>query len=84
MCALQVLDIGRSNSLWRLPSALLSLPQLRRLLLSNKAVGQGLLERLELRSPNPVDVECDNYDSDSDYYGWGAEEDTGDLDADAY
>lgn len=77
-----MLDIGRCSSLWRLPSALLSLPQLRRVVLSNKAVGQNLLERLELRSPNPVDVECDNYDSDSAYDAWG-EEDQGDSDAEA-
>lgn len=68
MSVLQVLDIGRSSSLWRLPPALISLPQLRRLLLSTKAVGQDVVERLELRAPNPVDVECDGYDGYSDDY----------------
>jgi hypothetical protein len=64
----QVLDIGRTTSLWRLPPALLHLPQLRRLLLSTRAVGQDIVERLELRDPNPVDVECDGYDGYSDDY----------------
>jgi hypothetical protein len=56
---LKVLDIGRCMTLWQLPSALLSLSQLRRLVLATKAVGQYIVERLELRSVNPVDVEFD-------------------------
>lgn len=61
ICAvwLQVLDIGRCMTLWQLPAALLSLSQLRRLVLATKAVGQYIVERLELRSANPVDVEFD-------------------------
>jgi hypothetical protein len=49
-------------TLWQLPSALLSLSQLRRLVLATKAVGQDIVERLELRSVNPVNVEFDTDD----------------------
>lgn len=50
--------------LLRLPAALLSLRQLRRLVLATKATDQGLVERLELRSPNPVDVEFDGHEEE--------------------
>lgn len=50
--------------LLRLPAALLSLRQLRRLVLATKAIDQGLVERLELRSPNPVDVEFDGHEEE--------------------
>jgi hypothetical protein len=59
-----VLDIGRCYMLLRMPVALLSLRQLRRLVLATKAIDQGLVERLELRSPYPVDVEFDGHEEE--------------------
>jgi hypothetical protein len=74
---LQVLDIGRCMTLWQLPSALLSLSQLRRLVLATKAVGQYIVERLELRSSSPVDVE---FDAGQEEYSDGEFPDTDDWD----
>lgn len=74
-----MLDIGHCHSLWRLPAALLSLRQLRRLVLATKAIGQGVVERLELRSSNPVDVEFDSEeDPDAD---WDSSDISGSEDA---
>lgn len=36
----QVLDVGRCSSLWRLPSSLLRLSQLERLVVPSKAIAQ--------------------------------------------
>lgn len=72
MLLAQVLDIGRCRSLWRLPGTLLALPELRRLVLATKAVGQHVVEQLELRSPNPVDVE---FEGDAQEDDWDMESD---------
>lgn len=66
---LQVLDLGSCGSLWRLPASLLDLSALTRLVLTSKAVGQDIVERLELRSLNPVEVEFAGDDDWDDHRG---------------
>lgn len=68
-----MLDIGHCRSLWQLPPALLSLSQLTHLTLATKAVGQNIIERLELRDPNPVHMVYDLDDDEDQYDGWGDE-----------
>lgn len=59
---LQELDLG-CRTLWRLPQALLGLTALRRLVLWTMAVGQDVAEQLQLRSPNPVEIDfCEEPD----------------------
>lgn len=65
----QVLDLGSCGSLWRLPASLLDLSALTRLVLTSKAVGQDIVERLELRSLNPVEVEFAGDDDWDDHRG---------------
>lgn len=67
----QVLDLGSCRSLWRLPASLLDLSELTRLVLTSKAVAQDIVERLELRPLNPVEVEFaadDDWDGLQDLY----------------
>lgn len=64
--SVQVLDIGACCSLWSLPRSLLLLAALEQLIVPSKAIGQHVLEQLELRGSNPVEVLIDPADSEDD------------------
>jgi Leucine-rich repeat (LRR) protein len=63
LSATQVLDVGSCPTLWQLPTTLLSLSQLTRLVVVSKRIGQYVIEQLEMR-PTPVEVE---FEGDSDF-----------------
>ncbi|WIA13398.1 hypothetical protein OEZ85_006978 [Tetradesmus obliquus] len=67
--AMRVLDVGRCSSLWRLPSSLLRLSLLQRLVVPSKAIAQHVCEQLECRA-QPVQVDMEPGDDCSDGDDW--------------
>lgn len=51
-----MLDVGACCSLWSLPRSLLQMSTLAQLTVPSKAIGQHIIEQLELRGSNPVEV----------------------------
>ncbi|WIA33543.1 hypothetical protein OEZ86_006667 [Tetradesmus obliquus] len=67
--AMRVLDVGRCSSLWRLPSSLLRLSLLQRLVVPSKAIAQHVCEQLECRA-QLVQVDMEPGDDCSDGDDW--------------
>eukprot|EP00878_Enallax_costatus_P007664 GHUV01008023.1.p1 GENE.GHUV01008023.1~~GHUV01008023.1.p1 ORF type:complete len:460 (+),score=174.93 GHUV01008023.1:34-1380(+) len=63
---LMVLDVGGCCSLWSIPRSLIQMRALERLIIPSKAIGQHVIEQLEMRGSNPVEVIIDLADTDDD------------------
>jgi hypothetical protein len=68
---MQRLDLGCCSSLWQLPNSLLQLPDLHTLILPSRAIGQYVVEQLDLRSHPEVLVLVDPPDIDFSDIDWG-------------